>query len=63
MPWTAKVLGSNLSRTFFFSNGKFSVSNEIVGKLFVCLFIVSLAVISCNRFCCCTQCFFVALSV
>ena len=45
MPWTANVLGWNLSRTCFFSNGKFSVSNQIVGQLFVYLFVFGLVVI------------------
>ena len=43
MPWTAKVLGSNLSR-------KYSVSNEIVGQLFVWLFVVGIVVIILEAF-------------
>ena len=35
MPGTAKVLGSNLTGTCFFSNRKHTVSNEFVGLLFV----------------------------
>ena len=30
---------------FCFSNGKYSVSNKIVGQLFVCIFVVGLIVI------------------
>ena len=43
------VLGSKLTRSFF-SNGKYSVSNEVLGKLFVCLSFFGLIVISWNRF-------------
>ena len=32
---TAKDLGSNLSRTYFFSNGKYSVSSKTFKQLFV----------------------------
>ena len=45
MPGTAKVLGLHLSRTCFFSNGKFSVSNKIVGELFVCLSVVGFSLV------------------
>ena len=36
-PTTAKVLGSNLTRVCLFLKRKFSVSNKIVGLIFVCL--------------------------
>ena len=43
MPGTAKDL-------FLFSNGKCSVSNKIVGQLFVCICVVGLLVTSLNYF-------------
>ena len=47
MSGMAKVVDSNLtSNCFFFSNGKYSVSNKIVGQLFVCLSVVDLVVAS-----------------
>ena len=48
MPGTAKIMDSNLTRTCFFGN--YSVSNKIVGQLFVCLSVVGLVVTSSNRF-------------
>ena len=63
MPRMAKVLGSNLTRTCFFSNGKYSFSNEIVGQLFVCLTVVVLVVTSWNCFFLLNFFFKVALSV
>ena len=35
---------------FLFSNGKYSVSNKIVGQLFLCLSFVGLVATSLNRF-------------
>ena len=45
MPGTSKVVGSNMTGPVFFSNGKYSVSQKIVGSLFVCLWFVGLVVI------------------
>ena len=50
MPWTAKVLGSNLDQDLFFSNVKYSVSKKIFGQLFVFLSVAGLAATSWNSF-------------
>ena len=46
MPGMAKIVGSKLTRTYFFQRGKYSVSIKIVGQLFVCLSVFGLVVTS-----------------
>ena len=50
MPGTAKIEGSNRTCTFLFSNVSYSVSNKIVGQLFLCLSVVGLVHKSWNPF-------------
>ena len=49
--WNVKAPGFEFDQDLFFLNGNYSVSNKIVGLLFVCLSVVGLVVTSLNHFC------------
>ena len=53
--WDGKGPGFESDQDLFFSNGKYSVSNRIIGQLFVCLSVVGLFVKSWNCLFCCAH--------